>query len=289
MIVGVDGSQNALATLDWAGRSVASGGKIHVVVAVAERLGRSSVEPGTPTTPADLQQLLDGQWGEVARTAGVELVGHIVDLSPAKALLHTATQHVTDAIVVGAHSGAQRALRLIGRTITSLIRKSPVPLIIVPEHAAHSGERDTIVVGVGESDASTAAMQWAARFANARHVRVAVVKAVSARPTLSSEGMFVLLAHFLDPSVLHKWAQEDVEQFAEDLQRLTDADTEITTTVVDGSAGAGLVEAGHQAALLVVGRGKPAAVHHSIAHAPCPVVVIAGDGANDADDIPDDD
>jgi len=277
-VVGIDGSENSLATLDWAARAVVPGGEVHAVVAVATRLGLSPVEPGTPTTVGELKTCLDGPWGDVARSAGVVLTPHAVDDSPADALIQIATQQRADAIVVGAHDGAHRALRLIGRTISKLLRRSPVALVIVPEHAARNASRHTIVVGVGESDASTAAMRWAARYASARNVRVAVVKAVSARPSLTSEGLFVLLAHFLDPSVLHEWAQEDADQFAEEMKLLTGEDTPITTKVVDGSTGAGLVEAGDQAALLVIGRGNPVAVHHAIAHAPCPVVVIAGNG-----------
>jgi nucleotide-binding universal stress UspA family protein len=287
--VGVDGSASSLAALEWASRAVVAGGQVHVVVAVATTLGLSAVEPGTPTTTTELEQQLAGPWGEAARTEGVELRGHVVDDSAADALIQVAIDHRCDAIVVNAQGGAQRALRLIGRTISKLLRRSPVALIIVPEQLAGSGDRDTIVVGVGQSQASTAAMRWAANYANARHVRVAVVKAVSARPTLSSEGLFVLLAHFLDPSVLHRWAQDDADQFAEELQRLTHAETDITTTIVDGSAGARLVEAGQHAALLVIGRGKPAAVHHAISHAPCPVVVISGDEAGDGEDREEDD
>ncbi len=282
VVVGVDGSPSSLAALEWAYRAVVSGGRVHVVVAVANTLGFSPVEPGAPTTTVELEQRLAGSWGEAARSEGVELTGHVVDDSAADALIHVATEHRCDAIVVNAQVGAHRALRLIGRTISKLLRRSPVALVIVPEQAPSHGNRDTIVVGVGQSDASTAAMRWAARYANTRHVRVAVVKAVSARPTLTTEGLFVLLAHLLDPSVLHRWAQEDADQFAEELQSLTHEETDITTTIVDGSAGARLVEAGHQAALLVIGRGKPAAVHHTISHAPCPVVVIAGDGDDEA-------
>ncbi len=286
VVVGVDGSTSSLATLDWACQAVAPGGRVHVVVAVATRLGLPGVEPGTPTTPAQLDDQLGGSWGSAARRAGVEVVGHLRDHNAADALIETAIEQQCDAIVVSAHEGAPRPLRLIGRTISKLLRRSPVALVIVPEQASHGGARDTIVVGVGQSAASAAAMGWTARYANARHVRVAIVNAVSTRPTLTSEGLFVLLSHFLDPSVLHKWAQEDADQFAEELQRLTHGDTDITTKIVDGSAGARLVEAGHQAALLVIGRGEPAAVHHAISHAPCPVVVIAdaSDDTNNDDD-----
>jgi nucleotide-binding universal stress UspA family protein len=282
--VGVDGSASSLAALDWAARAVVAGGHVHVVVAVATTLGLSPVEPGAPTTTTELADRLAGPWGDTARSAGVGLTGHVIDDSAADALITVAVEHHCDAIVVNAQVGAHRALRLIGRTISKLLRRSPVALVIVPVQAPGRGHRDTIVVGVGQSDASAAALRWAARYANARHVRVALVKAVSARPTLTSEGLFVLLAHLLDPSVLHRWAQEDADQFAEELQRLTDGDTDITTKIVDGSAGARLVEAGHQAALLVVGRGKPTAVHHTISHAPCPVVVIAGDGDEETED-----
>ncbi|HUF99377.1 MAG TPA: universal stress protein [Ilumatobacter sp.] len=287
LVVGVDGSPNSLATLEWASGAAAPGGQIHVVVSVATRLGLSAIEPGAPTTIDDLQARLDGEWGHVARSRDVGLTAHVVDDRPADALLHVAGAQHADAIVVGAHAGLNRPLRLIGRTITKLLRRSPVALVIVPEQAVLGDDRDTIVLGVGQSDASTAAMRWAADWANARHARVAVVNAVSTRPTFTPEGLFVLLAHVLDPSVLHDWAQDDADRFAEQLQQLTDADTDITTSVVDGSAGARLVEAGQQALLLVIGRGKPSAVHHSIAHAPCPVVVIAGEGEHD--DAGDDD
>lgn len=278
LVVGVDGSPNSLATLAWASQVVAPGGHLHVVMSVATRLGMSEVKPGAPTTIEQLEAMLDGAWGQTARDTGASLTGHVLDDRPADALIHVANDELADAIVVGAHSGTNRPLRLIGRTITKLLRGSPVALVIVPEHALRGDDRDTIVLGVGQSDASAAAMRWGASYANARDVRIAVVNAVSTRPTFTSEGLFVLLAHLIDPSVLQDWAQADAEQFTQQLQRLTHADTDISTSVVDGSAGARLVEAGRQASLLVIGRGQPSTVHHSIAHAPCPVVVIAGDG-----------
>ena len=84
-------------------------------------------------------------------------------------------------------------------------------------------------------------------------------------------------------SLLHEWAIDDLAQVADELQAATEHEVPISWSSPDGRTGPALVDAGADAALLVVGRHdgdgherRPmtSALHHVLTHAPCPVVVV---------------
>jgi nucleotide-binding universal stress UspA family protein len=142
--------------------------------------------------------------------------------------------------------------------------------------------RGTVVVGVDGSAASKQALRWAARQAKLRGDKLRVVGTweyplkFGWAPPLPPE---------YNPSretatMLHEVVDEVVA---------TEGPVEIETVVSEGRPAPALIEAARDADLLVVGtRGHGELIgllfdsvgERCVTHAPCPVVVVRGHGAN---------
>jgi nucleotide-binding universal stress UspA family protein len=146
----------------------------------------------------------------------------------------------------------------------------------------HERSVGKIVVGVDGSDASNAALRWAADEAKLRGATIVAVHAWQApvppievgAPTLTALDTVELLPE------LERAAQRLVETVVEEVAG--DAGVEVEAVAVEGPAATALIDAARDAELLVVGsRGRGGflglllgSVSHQVAqHAPCPVVI----------------
>lgn len=131
---------------------------------------------------------------------------------PPDAILHAATAHAADLIVVGApHRGAARDS---GWTVRSLIRAAPCPVLVVGRSAA--GPYTGIVVPVDFSDASARALRSAAVLADDAHVTVVHAFEALGKAKLSAFGM--PRAHI--DGYVESWRSS----FAEEVETFLDAD-----------------------------------------------------------------
>ena len=95
------------------------------------------------------------------------------------------------------------------------------------------------------------------------------------------------IAWYLDPGAVGRWALEDLQRMAHQAQDATDTEIDVEWSAPVGKLGPELVEASEDAEVLVIGRPErgpaldqvlPPWLHHAIAHAPCPVVIVPADG-----------
>lgn len=271
IVVGIDGSDESMAALDWAMRAVAPDGVVEAVSAVGRHGERSRSAP-------DLAQWVpdDGD--------GVSIRRRVVEGRTADALMARAREIDADVLVVGAHARARLAPRTLGRVTTRLVHHTDRPLVVVgTESTITSGEPSTVVAGVGSGAATTAALAWAADFAQRHDTALSLIHAVGSKPVFGKDGILDVMAFYVDRSLLHDWALDDLAELADELQRATEEEVPISWSAPVGAAGPALVEAGADAALLVVGRHHDGAfdervmapaLHHVLTHAPCPVVVV---------------
>ena len=121
---------------------------------------------------------------------------------------------------------------------------------------------------------------------------MSLVHAIPHRPMFGNDGLLDVLAFYIDPSLLHRWAREDLAELAGELQRSTEDDMPLEWSTRTGRAGPAIVEAGADAALVVIGRHVgsgptrhlvPPILHHVLTHAPCPVIVVPVPGPGDGD------
>lgn len=272
LVVGLDNSSDAEASFTWAEGAIGSSGTMHVVHAV----------PSDDDRPAVETWLMD----RITRS-GVpsdRITGEVVVGEPADGLLTAAARAGADAVVVGAHGRSLLEPRALGKVAVRLLSHSPVPLVVVRRGAIpRLDATGTIVVGIGHSEATRGALRWAATEADERGMAMSLVRATGTRSLFDDAGLLEVLAYYLDPPTVHEWAEADLAELAAELEQSADGRLRVSWTATSGRAGPRLVEAATGAALLVVGRHHDSgltdhftvgALHHALAHAPCPVVVV---------------
>ncbi len=285
VVVGLDGSDESRSALDWAIRAAGRRGSIHAVHAVAPVTELAVAAAQVDSTPMVEHRVADlGAWTAPADEQELDVYRSVLEDDPAAALLRVAVEVDADLIVVGVHARSRFEPRTLGRVTTKLVHRTDRPLVVVrpgPDQPLEEGS--VVVAGVGHGPATRAALAWAARFADVHGTALSLVQAIGNRPVFGEDGLLDVVAFYVDRSLLHEWALDDLAQIADELQQATEHQVPISLSSPDGRTGPALVDAGADAALLVVGRhdggahdGRPmtAALHHVLTHAPCPVVVV---------------
>ncbi len=282
IVIGLDGAERSHGAVEWIADIVPDGGVVHTVHAVRPESHPDAAEEAgdVEAWAAELRDALDG------RGSTATVVAHFVEASPADALLSVAGTTGACMIVVGSHDQAFVHPKLIGRTVAQLVHETPVPLVIVGAH--HAARLDgTVVAGVGSGETTNSSVAWAAAFAEERRSGLALVRAVHRDSLFTPEGVLTAIAWYLDPGKLAEWAHEDLQRVAHFAQQATETEIGIELEAPVGKVGPELVEAAEDAEVLVIGRPSrgpgvdhmvPPWLHHAIAHAPCPVVIVPGDG-----------
>jgi nucleotide-binding universal stress UspA family protein len=174
----------------------------------------------------------------------------------------------------------------LGRTTRNLLRKLPCPLIVVPGCVDSSRRIDgnaPIVVGMGHSDATEAAVKWAADLGDTREATVAMVHATGDAPVFEADSALDLANYVIHPDDRTAWSNRDVDRFAGEVQELSEHDLDVRVATPPGLPAVRLAEASTVASLLVIGQhwSTLTAGHHvtqplryALTHARCPVAVV---------------
>jgi nucleotide-binding universal stress UspA family protein len=144
-----------------------------------------------------------------------------------------------------------------------------------------------IVVGVDGSDHSRRALSWAMRQAASHHVPLTAL-AVRPNPVRPATGIYWGAHAYPEDSHNSEVAQKAVEEMVEQAgNEIGETPPEVTVNVVTGDPAEELINASHDADMVVVGsRGSGGftslllgSVSNKVTHhAACPVVVIRGKG-----------
>jgi nucleotide-binding universal stress UspA family protein len=142
-----------------------------------------------------------------------------------------------------------------------------------------------IVVGVDGSDGSRRALAWAADEARLRKWVVVAIHAYTIPPLLMAPDALagVPAAPITDPGLIERLEEAAERLLAQEIERVDADDLTIEGRVVSGPAAEALIQAAHEADLVVVGtRGLGGfrelllgSVSHQVAHySPRPVVIV---------------
>lgn len=275
MVVGVDGSAESTNALRWAGHELAPGDVLHVVHAIA---------PAEELAADRAVELAEAWIPSAVDDDGPATIPAVREGTVADVLLDVAHERGADAIVVGHHPQSRLGPQLVGHVTVTLLHASDVPVVIVPvDWTPARTDGRPVVVGVGVSHGTRAALRWAIARADIARRGLVLAHAHGPRSLFRPDGWLDVLAYHLDPRVLPEWIERDLEELGEQLVAETGADVEVSVSVEPGRTGPRLVEAGEEASLLVIGRGEPPFVRnhaiapylrHAISHAPCPIVVV---------------
>ncbi|MFG2065151.1 universal stress protein [Micromonospora sp. NPDC048871] len=281
VVVGVDGSESALAAVRLAAAEAARWHRpLRVVHAFIWPTLHSPVTPGTEG-PADgglrgqARQLVTAAVDQAQAVApGLEVTGEIVDGAPAAVLLDASTDAAL--IVLGDRGMGGFTALVVGSVAVTVAAYARCPVLVARGAVDPHGP---IVVGVDGSEVSRRAVEFAVRTAARRGATVLALHAYR-HPVSTGPGDMQPLVY--DESQLH---EEEQRALAESVTGLTARYPEVSIRreSVHARAPKALTEASRTAQLLVVGgqgRGELTGLllgsvsRSMLHHSHCPVAVV---------------
>ncbi|MFF9807989.1 universal stress protein [Streptomyces coeruleorubidus] len=282
LVVGVDGSEPSLRAVDWAADEAALRGvSLRVVYACLwERYEGAALarDIGKPTA-LPLAQDVAGAAAQRARArhSGLKVTADVVIEEPEYALVREGRN--ASVLVVGTRGRSGIAEMVLGSVSLAVAAHADCPVIVLRgshDNRAAPPVRGRVVVGVGEDAKDSASVRFAAEEARRRGVPLEAVRAwrcpaheTTDHPLMAGE-----------PARLHE--ERAVEELEAALQDVP-AGIDVRRRTVEGHARRVLLDASHEADLLVVGarrreghlgfqlgRVAHAALHRSA----CPVAVV---------------
>ncbi|WP_281154849.1 universal stress protein [Streptomyces sp. HYC2] len=293
VIVGVDGSAESLAAVEWAAReAVRRDRPLRMVHA------RNWTRRQTESEPANAAQRQLAR--RTLRQAEEHIRGSVPDVrltdeqveGPATAALLKATEQA-ELLVLGSRGLSGFTGVLVGSVAQGVVAMAPRPVVLVrageeaeDEHfpaddgspSTGTGFRD-VVLGIDLADACDEVIEFAFEAARLRHARLRVVYAWQPPSAISLGPGDIGLIN--DPAQAEEW-----RDFLSALLRVWRdkyRDTEVLETVVEGKASTVLVRTASAASLLVVGRRlseRPTVprigpvTHAAVHHVRCPLAVV---------------
>lgn len=284
IVVGVDGSEEALGAVRWAaGQAKETDGQL-TIVCVYSLASYSAAALDGGFAVIDDEYLREGateavnEAAKVAEEYGV-IPETVVTLGDPTAVLVELSED-SDLVVIASRGGGGFADRLLGAVSSAVPAHSKCPTVVVPIH--ESGRPfipiERIVVGVDGSDVAATALARAIDVAIAWDAELTVVVAV---PIGTGGGAMSWIPGVADRKAMMEDTSQGLDMAIE--QALAGRELEIARHTLDGSPGALLTEFSTAVDLVVVGtrgRGGFAGMllgstsQTLLGHSTCPVMTV---------------
>ena len=132
LLVGTDGSQDAVAAVTWAGAAAAQLGAelivMHAVGLLEHLEGHEEIAHGVRER---VEALLSSDWSEPARALGASVICVTEEGPPVLAIPRVAEREAVDLIVVG-RRGRSVGATLMGSTSHGLSQTATIPVVVIP-------------------------------------------------------------------------------------------------------------------------------------------------------------
>lgn len=202
---------------------------------------------------------------------------HVADVSPSRAIQHTAASEEADLIVVGScHHGAVGRV-VLGDVSRGVMHGAHCPVAVAPDGYRNDPRTPrTIGVGFNDTPESRAALEFAVSLAQETGAALKLMTAVMIPPSRGAPYAFAYNVEALLEE-LRASAGDALAQAASEL------DVSATTAVADGPASQALEQLSREVDLVIAGsRGwgtarrviLGSATSHLTHHAACPVIVV---------------
>ncbi|MHB9757687.1 universal stress protein [Streptomyces sp. BYX5S] len=181
LVVGVDGSDSSLAAVDWAVDEAARHGlPVRLIHAsLWERYDRATLggDVGRPSERIFAENVV-GTAAQRAqlRAPGVPVKTSVVAEEPTSALLHASAD--AHAVVTGSRGRGELAGLLLGSVGLAVAARAHCPVIVVRgDKEGVAGAHGRILLGIGEPEQCSEAVEFAFREASARDCEIDAVRA----------------------------------------------------------------------------------------------------------------
>lgn len=136
IVVGVDGSTNSMAAVEWAtGAAEITGAEVVAVHAFGLLEHLHGPEPvSAQTRRAEIRNRFETDWCAPLNRTGVPCRRQLRDGSPVEVLLATAEEEDADLVVLGSRGLGGNPDLLLGSTSTQVAQNATRPVTIVPNH-----------------------------------------------------------------------------------------------------------------------------------------------------------
>ena len=284
VLVGVDGSPESLAAVDWAvARAERQGWRVHILCAYSlPSFTTASLDGGYAALDdsairSGAQAVID-EAVERVKKAGVTVTSSLETGDPAGVLVDLSEEAAL--AVVGTRGGGGFADRLLGTVSSALPAHSHCPAVVVPRHnegADYTPVR-RIVVGVDGSSSARRALKWAVTEAEAWGAELTAIAAV---PMASGAGALAWLPAAVDREQVLADVRSGLDRAINEALEGHEGVT-VRRHALDGNPAELLAEFSTAVDLIVVGsRGRGgfsglllgSTSQAVLSHASCPVLV----------------
>ncbi|MGW2648007.1 universal stress protein [Streptomyces sp. NPDC001393] len=281
---GVDGTEESLAALEWAGREAVRRG-LPLRMVHAWRYAESLATADRDTQHGWVSQgVAEAVRAVSERHPGLEVGVDVVEGEPVHALARAAAE--AEMLVLGSRGHGPVIGFLLGSVGQQVIAEADRPVVLVragDQPAAEAAGRDVVVGQHGDAEDSAATLRFAFETAAARGAAVRAVRAWTLPPVFAySPGSLRLLD---DAGGLEPYEQQALTEALRPWRERF-PQVPVAEQVEMGSAGQVLLSAAGRAQLMVVGRRAHrmavgarigSVAHGMLHHAECPVAVVPHD------------
>ncbi|MGW5431354.1 universal stress protein [Streptomyces sp. NPDC004059] len=278
---GVDGTQESLAALDWAGREAVRRG-LPLRVVHAWRYAESLTVADRTTQQGWVSEgVAEAVRAVSERHPELEVGVDVVEGEPVQALAHAAAE--VEMLVLGSRGHGPVLGFLLGSVGQQVIAEAARPVVLVragDRPAAEAAGREVVVGQHGDPEDSAATLRFAFETAAARGAAVRAVRAWTLPPVFAySPGSLKLLD---DSGGLEPYEQQVLTEALRPWRERF-PDVPVAEHLEMGSAGQVLLSVADRAQLMVVGRRAHrtavgarigSVAHGMLHHAECPVAVV---------------
>jgi len=248
VVVGVDGSENNKAAVDYAIGEAAATNRALVLVGVLDDQGFRVQTSPYPESEHEWEVLTKITVAAVRDHPGLR-VRRVVDFGNT---VHVLLDHakLAQVVVLGKRGLGTFGRIMLGSTSTSVAGRAQAPVVIVPtgwRRVAHRDQR--VVVGVELNDPKNTALRYAFEEAERRGVCLDVVHVIELEPMLVWDPVLNAPTH----RHLESRNQTHLEDAVEPL-RAEFPSVQVTLCDLRGNAASELLERSNDAQLLVIGR-----------------------------------
>ncbi|ADG74142.1 UspA domain protein [Cellulomonas flavigena DSM 20109] len=259
VVVGYDGSPEAVAAVRWAAGSARRLGlplQVVHVWGVSGTLDAPPLSTASAFVRAGAQEVAD-EGAQVARDAvpGIEVSAVLEDGPPARALVERAVG--ARLVVLGRQGSSRLSGVFIGSVALGTAQHAPCPVVVVPRTALGRAATDLVVVGVDGSPHSLGAVDAAGRYATGAGARLRAVACWNVAAHGRSLADWLREHPEVTPVDLAVRRADDALAAAQALLAERWPDVEVETRTEEGHAAHLLARHAEKADLLVVGtRGR---------------------------------